>query len=318
MYHTDSMPKRKTAQLCLGTAQLGMAYGAANRAGMPSDAEAAALVMDALDSGIRLFDTAQAYGEAEARLGVMHDTLSAHKAEVITKLAPVRLEAGENPAALAARVEGLILRSCERLRMAALPYVLLHRAEHLQVYEGRIWQELLRLQREGRIGRLGVSVASAQELRMALDTAGVTCVQVPFNMVDSRLASAGMIATLAQRRDVLVCVRSIFLQGVLSLPAAHWPVLPAAQASEVAGLLDEFVARFGRESRADLACAYVRAQEWIDVAVVGMENGAQLRHNVALFASKPLSEGEMREVEAAMPALPEAFLNPALWPKKEE
>ena len=66
----------KTPALILGTAQLGMAYGAANRRGMLSDFQARELLESAWDAGIRWFDTARAYGESERRLGEFFRSLS--------------------------------------------------------------------------------------------------------------------------------------------------------------------------------------------------------------------------------------------------
>ena len=55
--------------LVLGTAQLGMDYGVANRRGKPEPKEAVEIVQTAWENGIRFFDTAQAYGESERVLG---------------------------------------------------------------------------------------------------------------------------------------------------------------------------------------------------------------------------------------------------------
>ena len=93
-------------QLCLGTVQLGMAYGVANRDGMPGEAQARQLISEALEGGITLFDTAQAYGEAEARLGAMAEAIGAHGGQVITKL---------SPDADASNVGRLVRQSRERL-----------------------------------------------------------------------------------------------------------------------------------------------------------------------------------------------------------
>lgn len=308
---------RVPVRLCFGTAQLGMDYGAANRDGMPSDAMARALVENALEGGVALFDTAQAYGEAEARLGEMQPMFAAKQAMVITKLAPVARGENETPMQLAARVEGLVYDSLRKLKLTALPVVMLHRVAHLDAYDGVIWRVLKQLADAGVIGALGVSVSTPEEAARALVEPEVRWLQVPFNILDKRLLDARMMTLFNARRDVTVCARSALLQGVLTQPAAQWPVLEPWLASEVAGLLDECVARFGRESRADLACAYVRGQGWLQVLVMGMENMGQLRHNLALFERPPLSAEECDAIAAMIPVLPEAFLNPALWPKKE-
>src|SRR5262245_7930224 len=59
----------KLSRLTLGTVQLGMPYGVANRTGQPDEGAAFGILALALELGVRSFDTAAAYGEAEARLG---------------------------------------------------------------------------------------------------------------------------------------------------------------------------------------------------------------------------------------------------------
>jgi len=53
----------------LGTAQLGSDYGIANNEGMPDQEKANGIVKVAWEEGVRVFDTAQAYGKSELVLG---------------------------------------------------------------------------------------------------------------------------------------------------------------------------------------------------------------------------------------------------------
>ena len=81
------MREPQPAELVLGSVQLGVPYGAANRVGKPSRAAALQLVARAADAGITKFDTARAYGDSEERLG---EALRTRKAiRTITKLSPL-------------------------------------------------------------------------------------------------------------------------------------------------------------------------------------------------------------------------------------
>ena len=57
------------SRFVLGTAQLGMKYGICNSHGQPDEQECLSIVETAWNSGIRFFDTAQAYQESEKVLG---------------------------------------------------------------------------------------------------------------------------------------------------------------------------------------------------------------------------------------------------------
>ena len=56
-------------RLALGTVQLGLDYGISNARGRVPEQEAFAILDRAVANGVRLFDTAAAYGNSEAVLG---------------------------------------------------------------------------------------------------------------------------------------------------------------------------------------------------------------------------------------------------------
>ena len=59
----------KMYKLILGTAQLGLDYGIINSDGKPTNQKSFELIKECLNNGIYQFDTAQAYGNAEKKLG---------------------------------------------------------------------------------------------------------------------------------------------------------------------------------------------------------------------------------------------------------
>jgi aryl-alcohol dehydrogenase-like predicted oxidoreductase len=67
---------------------------------------------------------------------------------------------------------------------------------------------------------------------------------------------------------------------------------------------------------ADLAFAYVRSLPWVDTVVVGAERVDQVIANVELFRQPPLTVEQTETVANSLPKVPEAFLNPALWPAR--
>ena len=79
----------KNCRLVLGTAQLGLSYGIANKTGRPDQGVATAIVHEAWKNGIREFDTAQVYGDSEVVLGrALAELGISCEAKIITKIAP--------------------------------------------------------------------------------------------------------------------------------------------------------------------------------------------------------------------------------------
>jgi spore coat polysaccharide biosynthesis protein SpsF len=302
------------AGLVLGGAQFGMAYGIANRAGKPDDDELQAIVHLAERAGVSHLDTAAGYGDSEARIG---SALSpASPLSIVTKLPPNLLD-GQPPASEAVqRVHVAIDRSLWLLKRPRLDAVLLHRFEHYEGANGAVWQTLLSLRKEGKLGRIGASVYRPEELETLLEDADVGLVQLPFSIIDRRWLEPGLQRAIAARPDVVLHGRSALLQGLLTIDdPARWPILDPELASRCIGALQSVARKLGRESVIDLCFAYARAQSWLAGVVVGAETAAQMAENIRLFRRPALTPKQSLEAAEALPGpLPEQLLNPASWP----
>jgi spore coat polysaccharide biosynthesis protein SpsF len=299
----------------MGSVQLGLAYGAANRTGKPSRDAALRLVARATDGGISQFDTARAYGDSEDRLG---EALANKKTvRTITKLSPLsELATGAAREDVRTAVDASIEESLKALRRERLDCLLLHRAEHMRSHGGAIWERLVERLEDGSVLSLGVSVSSPLEALAALACPDVVHLQLPFNLLDWRWRKAGFKTCLASRPNVTIHARSTFLQGILASNDANvWPKIDGVYPQALINIIASLAHQLGREGPADLCLAYARGQDWIDGVVVGLETEDQLDDNLRLFIKRPLSADESALVEARIPHLPVKLLNPALWPK---
>lgn len=309
------MHDARPAELVLGSVQLGLTYGAANRTGMPSHGAALKLVHRAADSGITKFDTARSYGDSENRLGEALEARSGIR--TVTKLSPLaELAPDATREEVREAVDRSVWASLLALRRARLDCLLLHRASHMFDFKGAVWERLLEHLEDGTILSLGVSVQNPAETISALNCLDVSHIQMPFNLLDWRWRESGMIDRIRTRAHLTVHARSVFLQGLLaSDDPAVWPRIEGVNALEIVEILKWLAEQFGRESAADLCLAYARGQNWIDGVVVGMETEKQLDVNLRLSARPPLSAEDCAEVERRVPRVPAQLLNPAEWPK---
>ena len=296
-------PQAEISRLVLGTAQLGMAYGVANRAGRPPEDEAVALVGVAWEGGVRGFDTAMHYGEAEAVLGRALARLgAAQKAEVVSKLAP------DLDPFSPGLLEQSVRQSLARLGLPALAGLLLHREELLGQWE-RLSPLLEDLRGRGLARRVGVSVYSPGAALLALRCPGLDLLQVPSNALDRRFEAAGVFEA-AQAAGVRVQVRSVFLQGLLLLPGDELPAHMHFAAPFVRAY-QALCAEAGlTPARAALGYAWT-AYPGADI-LAGAESAAQVRANLA--AAAPLPPGLAGEFRQCFAQVPEQVLNPSLWP----
>lgn len=308
------MLAKRPAELVIGSVQLGLAYGVANRSGKPARETALRLIRRAAEAGIAEFDTARAYGDAEERLG---EALAGRKVRTITKLSPLtELGPDASRPQVRAAVDASIDASLAALRRDRLDCLLLHRAAHMTAFDGAVWQRLTERVEDGTVAALGVSVQSPAEALDALARVEVHHIQLPFNILDGRWQAAGIVDAIRARNDIVIHARSVFLQGVLAArDATVWPRIPGVDATALVAWLDTMTREFSRLSPADLCFAFARGQSWIDGVVVGQETLDQLENNLRLAARPPLSLNDCARIEAARPRVPAALLDPAQWPK---
>ncbi len=303
------------SELTLGTAQLGMEYGIANRAGQPGRALAIRMVRTAIAHGVNAVDTARAYDEAEEVLGEALQGAWRSRVEVITKLDPLdSLARDAAEKTVRAAVDESVKCSCSALRVEKLSTLLLHRADHYRAWGGAAWRRLLEMRDEGTVGALGASVYDPHEALELLRDPAMQHLQIPMNVLDWRWKASGVDRALAERPEVVVHARSALLQGLLAGTAtASWPESGGFDASSCLRQLRKFAEEFGRESLTDLCLAYVRSQRWITSVVVGCETLEQVNENLRLFCQPKLTEEQCAEMERSLPRAPENLLNPSQW-----
>lgn len=263
-------------RLALGTAQFGGEYGVANRTGEVSDGELSAILRTARSSGIDVCDTAALYGRAEERLGAA----GIDGWKVVTKLPALPEGVDDVDGWLAASLAA----SLTRLRQRSLWGVLLHRSADLRGPHGHSLIAALRSVRQrGVVHKIGLSIYSPGELD-AHWIPTFNMVQAPFNVFDRRLVTSGWLDRL-EHAGVEVHARSVFLQGVLVMPAS----MRHPYFSRWSALFDRWSAWLANrrvdpvKACLDLALAH----HGVCHVVVGVETRSQLQQLIDAAAAPP-------------------------------
>lgn len=295
------------SKLTLGTVQLGMEYGIANKNGKPLEADSWDLLKQALESDMVSLDTARHYGSEE----VIGQSGLAEQFMVVSKFKLQKRQLyNEQEAIDEARKS--VLMSCKALKLQKLPVCLFHQDKD---YPMDVVAELLpviltSLKEEGLIDVGGISVYYPDELNAIKDWNVIKAVQVPMNVFDLRLLKDGLLQRL-QENNVAVYIRSVFLQGLLlmdpeCLPAhlinARPYLLQLNKLAVTAGL-----------SVAQLAFSYIRDIEGVTSLVIGAENKDQILQNSALLRGPALSEETRLKIVELFSDVPEQLITPGLW-----
>jgi aryl-alcohol dehydrogenase-like predicted oxidoreductase len=290
-----------TAKIGLGTVQWGLTYGIANRDGRPADVEVARMLDLAAAAGIRLLDTAYAYGEAEDVIG----RAASKTSRLVTKTLPIQADA-ITPAHIE-EIDQAFHRSLVRLQRPNVDGLLVHAAQNLLNSGGeRLWDWLEKVRAAGLVQRIGVSLYAPEQYDRLRARFPLQLVQIPLNIYDRRFIRSGALRDMAAA-GVEVHVRSAFLQGLLLMNPEALPGFCAALRPHHRRLQD-WIAAAGLTPLA--AClGFSLGLPDVSHVIVGCETAEQLRGIIQ--ASRQAGAADIPE-EFALED--EAILNPALWP----
>lgn len=284
-------------RLSLGTVQFGLPYGIANTTGKVPAEQVGQMLAMAASGGIDTLDTAIAYGDSETRLG----QAGVSGLRIVTKLPEVPPSV-EVPSWVQEQIQG----SLQRLRVASVYGVLLHRPQQLRDARGNeIASTLDMLKQTGLVEKTGVSIYGPEDLD-GLEVRNFDLVQAPYNLVDQRLYISGVAQRLIDY-GVEIHTRSAFLQGLLLMSAEDRPVKFARW--------HELWARWGgwlqtqNISPVQACLSFVLAQPSITRVVVGAETLTQLESLLAAARRAVLPDWPDLRCDDV------ALINPSYWAK---
>ncbi len=291
--------------LVLGTAQLGLPYGIANKTGQPDQTAATAIVRKAWEGGIHEFDTAKGYGISEQVLGKALSKLSLSKeARVISKLDPALDHL--NSAAMSKALDG----SLTDIGVPSLFGLMLHREKELSLCDKGLSKILSDFISSGRVKHIGVAVYLPDKAIQALNTEGIDMVQLPTNILDRRFEKAGVFQ-LADEKKKMIYIRSVFLQGLILMDIEEIPK-KMAFAMPVLEKLESISVDSGL-TRQEIALGYIKTQMPNSKVIFGADTPEHVKENLACW-EKALPSSLVSEIKKQFDNVNEQILNPVKWP----
>jgi len=277
---------------CGGVSRLGLGRG-------KSEAEAIALIREALDLGVNLFDAAAAYG-TEAVLGKALKGIPRDRVVIATK-APFNVS---HPNASA---ESAVASLDSSLRQLATDYIDIYQLHGIApaAYDHArevIAPALLREKAKGKFRHLGITETAPHDpehrmLQRAVADGLWDVAMVGFHMMHQNARDAVFPLTREHRVGTLLmfAVRNIFSRiGQLAatmrkLAAADEVPQWFAETEDPLGFLNH---EGGAKSVIDAAYRFVRHEPGVDVVLFGTGDPEHLRTNLASLLAPPLPEAD--------------------------
>lgn len=284
-----------------------LALGADNFANPVPEAEAAAILLRALDAGINLIDTSNSYagGESEriigrtlAEQGCRHDVILATKAHYPTGPGPN--DRGNSRLHL--------IRACEAsLRRLQTDYIDLYQL-HRPVFDIPIDETLgalTDLVRQGKVRYIGSSTAPAWKVLEGVliselkGYARFVTEQPPYNLLDRRIENE--LVPMCQHYSLGLLTWAPLAMGMLAgryTDVAHYPTDSRAQlrggiyaervTANAIAAGNQFVqlARDHGHAPAQLALLWVKDQPGVTAPLIGVRSVAQLEHLLPVLNMK--------------------------------
>jgi aryl-alcohol dehydrogenase-like predicted oxidoreductase len=271
----------------IGSVQFGLPYGISNTTGQTPPVEVAKILDVAYSNGIRIIDTASAYGTSEQVIGMLHD----NRFLLVSKFMPPQ----ENET-----IGEQLDKSLRLLQTNSLYGYLAHRPLEL-LQDTAVWESLQALKATHKIKKIGLSFNTPEEY-VQLKAAGITpdLVQVPFNYFDTRFKDI-----LIELKDngCEIHTRSAFLQGLFFTDVNKLSPFFDAVKPKLQYLHEHY-----GDSLHGALLRYVAQQDFIDVVVMGIETATQLENNIHSLANAP-------DIESIDVAYSDELLMPLHWPK---
>ena len=283
-------------KIILGTVQMGIPYGINNSTGKITEEESHGLLDTAFKKGIRLLDTATAYGNAIDVIGNYHRA-SSNRFNICCKF---QLAGAEE------KFETNFMNCLERLHIDSFFCYEYHRINDLAIKN--VAEKLASFKKERLLTSIGVSVYTADEIRQAIETPLIDIIQFPYNVLDN-FTQKGLLLKAAHQKGKVLHARSVFLQGLFFKPIELFP--PGLEAlKEPVRKLNTIAQKYDLPLNS-LALLYVAQNPLINGVLIGVDSREQLLLNLELLR-KRLAPEVLQEIEAI--AIAEtSLLNPTLW-----
>lgn len=251
-------------KVIIGSANFGLNYGINNDVGKLSLEEMKNIFITARNNGINYIDTAQAYGNAEERIGHVLQSLG-YLFNMVTKFKFTNLN----------DVENLVDDSFRRLNVKQLYGVLFHDFNNYKTLPDS-WEILKKYRERGQVKKIGFSLYYPKELDFLLDhEIDFDIIQVPYNIFDRRFEPY---FPRLKKKKVEIHTRSVFLQGLVFKKPTDLPK-EFKEAKDKINRMIDFSKEFSL-SLASICLNFVAANHFVDKMVIGVDSSKQLERNI--------------------------------------
>ncbi|CAL2060669.1 aldo/keto reductase [Tenacibaculum sp. 190524A05c] len=290
----------KKNKIILGTVQFGLEYGINNKIGKLPKVEIFELLEKAYDLGVRVLDTAEAYGDAHDIIKEFHDRVS-YRFKIISKFSS-KVDVYD---------DNLIQRIRNHTRnfdVNQLKAYFFHSYSDFQYSIKKDPSVLKKIKESNLTEKIGVSVYENKEIELLLKHKEINLIQLPFNLFDNEIKRKGILEK-AKENGVEIHTRSAFLQGLFFKNTSDLKGNLINLKDNLKSLKD-LIKNYNLDV-GSVALNYACSKSYIDNVLIGVDNIEQLEDNL-----NSLKDNLPKDLIAAIDninIIKEELLNPGRW-----
>ncbi len=286
-------------RIAIGTAQFTNNYGISNEHGVTKQDDVNKILEFAASNGIKFIDTAIGYGQSEKSIGLS----GVRDFQYISKLPSVPKDILSSD--IQSWIITNIMQSIKNLGAEQLFAFLLHNSDDLKGPNADYIFDTLREAKENKLIKyFGYSLYDPHELDQLFIRFKPDIVQIPYNVFDHRFSDSGWISRL-HNEGVIIHARSVFLQGLLLMPAKKIP-------KYFLGWQDHFKKWNSYLNKNNIkalqACiSFALMNEEVDQVIIGIENIKQIEEIVSTLNNNIINVSDNFRINDS------SFINPSKW-----
>lgn len=300
------MFKNIEKKIILGGAQLGFDYIQDESEAQQIEKKSYEIMAAATRFGIKKVDTAKSYGESESNI------FSYCQKEETNLTVDTKLSININPNSTASYLEKMLQNELEYIddipKNCSVDILYIHDFKQFASNDFLI-ARILKNYENSHFKRLGVSVYTPAEAKIALNSNIVDTIQIPFNILEDRWDE--IFKTFPNSSFI---ARSIFLQGLLlNKLSPRWKEIKEENKENIFKWLENILEKLKIDNLYELLISYVMTKHDFYGLIIGFNSKNEVVNIMSDLKIKKLEKDEMFFIDSTRPKISNTTLDPRKW-----
>ncbi len=299
-YYLENFKKKN--KLIIGSANFNNKYG--YNKSFVKENEIRKIFTLAKNHKVKRFDTAYSYGNAEKYFKNKNLIID-------TKLASNRFIKGND---INLEIYKKLNNSLKHLGQK-INTIIFHDWDQYVKGKNEIYK-IIKKKFKNRYNKFGISVYHPYQLYTVIKDRNIKYIQFPLSILDQRFIKKIIFKLLSRNKKIEICIRSIFLQGIILKNINSWPNFKRKKL--IYSKINKLVDIFGLKNKLELCLFYSKSFDWVNNIIFGIDNNKQLKEILTNYNNNLIfqfSDKNIQYISKQFKDLSKVIILPYMWKK---